>query len=38
MVDTLTGGTESAQLPISYEKVRRMLYALQVNQFASYTE
>jgi 5-methylcytosine-specific restriction protein B len=38
MVDTLTGWTGLAQLPVSYEKVRRMLYALQVNQFASYTE
>jgi 5-methylcytosine-specific restriction enzyme B len=38
MLETLTASNEPAQLPISYDKVRRMLYALQVNQFASYTE
>ncbi|GAB3767597.1 hypothetical protein GCM10028796_29530 [Ramlibacter monticola] len=38
MLEALTGSNGPAQLPISYDKVRRMLYALQVNQFASYTE
>jgi 5-methylcytosine-specific restriction enzyme B len=38
MLETLTESKEPAQLPISFDKVRRMLYALQVNQFASYTE
>lgn len=36
-VEALTS-VETALLPLSSDKVRRMLYALQVNQFASYTE
>lgn len=38
MLETLIDSEQPVRLPISYDKVRRMLYALQVNQFASYTE
>ena len=38
MADELVKWGEAPVLPISFEKVRRMLYGLHVNQFASFTE
>jgi 5-methylcytosine-specific restriction protein B len=38
MADELATWSGEPVLPISFEKVRRMLYGLHVNQFASFTE